>query len=293
MLRGKFKPVYYYGLFSFGAYLLALIVPVLWGGSFYWVIVGLIVMALIKHFYLIALVARSRNTQLDFVLLNRWLLLAMPLMAYAFLGGLMQTFDAWIINYWYDGSPRQFAIYRYGARELPLVLALSTALASAMLPALRENQEIALASLKRKSLQLSHWLFPFSILLMATSNYWFPLVFTQAFTESVIIFDTYLLIIVSRLIFSRTVLISLQDNKTVLYISVVELMVNVLLSFVLIVPLGLLGVAIATLLAFSLEKGMLCWHLWYRHGVSPRRYLAVRWWAFYTVSITLLFLLKN
>lgn len=293
ILRGTFKPIYYYGFFSFVVYISALAVPVLWGNSFYWVIVALTALALIKHIYLIALVARSRNRQLDFVLLKRWVLLAMPLMAYAFLGGLMQTFDAWIINYWYDGSPRQFAIYRYGARELPLVLALSTALASAMLPALRKDQEMALKSLKYKSLQLFHWLFPFSIVLMATSNYWYPLVFTRAFDESIIIFDTYLLIIVSRLIFSRTVLISLQDNKSVLYISVVELMVNILLSFVLIVPLGLSGVALATLLSFMLEKGMLCWYLWYRHGIGLRHYLAVKWWAFYTVLITLLFLLKS
>lgn len=204
----------------------------------------------------------------------------------------MQTFDGWIINYWYEGDPEKFAVFRYGARELPLVLALSAAFGSAMLPEIRKDRKKALEAIRYKSLRLFHWLFPLSALLLAFSDYWFPFVFTSAFQESVILFDTYLIIVCSRLIFSRTVLIGMQDNRMVLYISVAELLINIGLSFYFIAHFGLFGVALATLLAFSLEKVFLCIYLWYRHGIPVRRYAHLAWWGAYSVIIVFLFLLK-
>lgn len=292
LLKAEYRKIYFYGFFSFFAYLAALMLPLVLGYDFWYAITGLVVMALLKHFYLLLLVWQTGVLRLHFPLLKKWMVLSAPLILYAFLGGLMQTFDGWIINYWYEGDPEKFAVFRYGARELPLVLALSAAFGSAMLPEIRKDRKKALEAIRYKSLRLFHLLFPLSALLLAFSDYWFPFVFTSAFQESVILFDTYLIIVCSRLIFSRTVLIGMQDNRMVLYISVAELLINIGLSFYFIAHFGLFGVALATLLAFSLEKVFLCIYLWYRHGIPVRRYAHLAWWGTYSAIIVFLFLLK-
>ena len=293
LLRKDYSKIYYYGIFSFVTYLVALVLPVILGYSFWYVLFGLSIAALFKHIYLLVLVSRAGASQLNRSLLKNWLVLSLPLIAYTLLGGLMQTFDGWIINYWYAGDPERFAIFRYGARELPLVLALTAAFGSAILPEIRENKEKSLASIKLKSLRLFHLLFPVSILLLAFSDYWFPAVFTNAFRESVILFDIYLLIVSSRVIFSRTILVGLQDNQMVLWISLTELLINIGLSFYFIQIWGLAGVAAATLVAFSVEKLFLCLYLGYRHGIPVRSYTDLRYWGGYTFFMSFLFIIKN
>lgn len=293
LIRDQAGKIYLFGFFSFFSYLLALMLPIWMGWSFFYSILGLAITALIKHIYLIYFVIKNAVLRLDISLLKSWIFLSSPLIIYAFLGGLMQTFDGWIINYWYDGNPAKFAIFRYGAKELPLVIAMTAAFSSAMLPEIRKDLEPALIAIKGKSLQLFHILFPLSIILIAFSNQWFPLVFTKAFSESIVIFDTYLIIITSRLIFSRTVLVGLQDNRMVLFISIAELILNIGLSIWLINLYGLLGVAFATFLAFSVEKILLCLYLWKRHGIGLNTYLNIPWWLAYSTVLLMLYFGKN
>lgn len=293
LLKGKFGKIYLFGFFTFFSYLIALLLPVWLGWSFYYSLLGLTITAGVKHLYLVFYVSKNGVFQFNLPLISSWSLLSFPLILYALLGGLMQTFDGWIINFWYDGDPEKFAIFRYGAKELPLVLALAAAFNNSMLPEVRKDLSNALSAIKQKSLRLFHWLFPITILLLAFSNYWYPIVFTHAFSESVVIFDTYLIIATSRLIFSRTVLVGLQDNKMVLLISLIELVINIGLSIWLIQSYGLFGVAFATFLAFSIEKIFLCLYLWYRHGIGLNLYVPKKWWLAYTVVIIFLYFAKN
>ena len=124
---------------------------------------------------------------------------------------------------------------------------------------------------------------------MLTSQWLFPLVFNADFEESVAIFNVFLLVIISRLIFSRTVLVGLQDNQIVLIISLVELVANVLISWWLIRTMGLIGVAWGTLLSISLEKIMLCLRLYWRFGIGWRQYTDLRWWWLYSILLLVAF----
>lgn len=286
------RRIFQFGFFSFGGHLVVMLLPVLLGYPFIFSFYGLVGLAAVKHTWLLLLLAQKSRWRWNPGLIRYWVILSLPLMGYALLGGLMQTFDNWLVNYWYDGDERQFAIFRYGARELPLALALAHAFSTAMLPEVREDLSRALGSIRRKSRQLFHFLFPVSILLMLTSYWFFPFVFNPEFSASVPIFNTYLLIIFSRLVFSRTVLVGLQDNHTVLLISLIEVVVNVVLSFLLIRSFGLVGVAVATVMAYTLEKVLISGYLWYRHGISPQQYLDVRWWAGYTFLLLLAYALQ-
>lgn len=292
LLRNQGKWIFFFGFFSFAGHIVVISLPVYLQWDFSYAIGGLVCLALLKHTWLLYLLVENRSFRFRPDLIRSWLALSYPLMLYALLGGLMQTFDNWLINFWYGGDPEQFAIYRYGARELPLTLALASAFSSALLPEIGKDLGNAVQAIKKKSRILFHWLFGASIILMLSSQYWFPWVFSEGFSESVVIFDTFLLIVISRLVFSRTILVGLQDNYPILIISIIEFILNVVLSVIGIHYFGLWGVALATLLAFSLEKIMLCWRLYRKFQVPLSAYTDLRWWGVYSLVLLTIYLIK-
>ncbi|MCB0633848.1 MAG: polysaccharide biosynthesis C-terminal domain-containing protein [Saprospiraceae bacterium] len=281
-----------FGMLSSLPMVIAVIAPPFLGFDFAYSFYGLIALAALRHLYLLYHVWQNGLWEFRLDLLLRWARIAFPLILYALLGGLNQSFDSWLVGQYYDGNETQFAIFRYGARELPLVMALAAALGTAMVPRVADQLDIALGEIRSKSLKLFHFLFPLSIGLMLTSQWLFPLVFNTDFEESVAIFNVFLLVIISRLIFSRTVLVGLQDNRIVLFISLIELVTNVLLSWWLIRAMGLIGVAWGTLLSISLEKIMLCLRLYWRFGIGWRQYTDLRWWWLYSVLLVVAFAIQ-
>jgi len=201
------------------------------------------------------------------------------------LGGLAQTFDGWLVNYAFEGDRSQFAIWRYGARELPFSLAMVGAFNTAFLPILSEDRDAGLAQMKRQSRWLFHLLFPVTMILLLTSRWWFPWLFSEDFAASVPVFNLFMLIVISRLIFSRTILMALQANTAILYISGVELLINIGLSFALVGPMGLSGIALATVIAFTFEKIMLILLLYRRFGVGLSRYADGRLLLLYSLGV--------
>ena len=126
--------------------------------------------------------------------------------------------------------------------------------------------------LKEKTLNLFHWIFPLSIILMLTSSWWFPKIFNLHFIESASIFNVFLLVIISRLIFPQTILIAFGKTKMVLLISVLETILNIILSVIFVQYFGLIGIAFGTFLAYLFEKTTLAIYLSYQHGISFSKY---------------------
>ncbi|MBV6653308.1 MAG: polysaccharide biosynthesis C-terminal domain-containing protein, partial [Mameliella sp.] len=77
----------------------------------------------------------------------------------------------------------------------------------------------------------------------------------------------------------------------VFYFSLVELALNVLLGFLLVDPFGLLGIAWATVIAYTVDKLLLCYYLYRRFGIAPAAYTPVYWWLGYTILLLLAYFL--
>lgn len=288
------KPIaiFYFGLFAFGLQVLAVLAPVFLGFGLLWSFYALIGLGILKYIWLGVLLARRSALRLDMRMALHWASLSIPLVLYSLMGSFNQSFDNWLVNFQYKGDEQVFAIFRYGARELPLALALTNAFGSAMLPEVAANLEAALAAIREKSLKLFHLLFPLSILLAFTSRWLFPLVFNEDFSASVLIFNIFLLVTVSRLVFSRTILVGLNANRVVFYISLLELAFNVALSFALVPWLGLAGIAIGTVAAHTLEKVLLCWYLYRKFGIGIGQYTDMRWYLGYSGMLVAGFVLS-
>lgn len=276
-----------FGLLSFLPQIAVVVLPPWMGWDFVYSFYGLIAWALVRHGWLAyqVLIRGELNYRPD--LLRRWWMLSLPLVLYSLLGIINVSFSSWLVSWYYQGDETIFAIFRYGAREVPLMLAMTGALGTAMVPLIAGQLTNGLAQLRRKSRQLFHVLFPLSIGLMLSSKWIFPWLFNEAFSESVVIFNIFLLVVISRLIFSRTVLVGLQDNRVILLISILELIVNVGLSWWLVHQLGLVGIAWGAVAAITFEKILIAGYVYYRYGIGLSKYTDLRWLIGY--SLLLLF----
>jgi Na+-driven multidrug efflux pump len=77
----------------------------------------------------------------------------------------------------------------------------------------------------------------------------------------------------------------MQDNNITLWISGAELATNVLLGFWWIQKWGLVGVALANVVAYGVEKVLQMLYLYQRYKIKPAKYLDFRWWLFYSLIL--------
>ncbi|OFX46097.1 MAG: hypothetical protein A2046_04365 [Bacteroidetes bacterium GWA2_30_7] len=287
LLKNKPKLILEYGLISYILQLLIVCLPVIFNFNLIWVFYGLIFISIIRFFWLIVLVFQNSKLTLSFKFIFEHLHLAWPLIVSSFLGGSAQYVDGFIITSKFDEAT--FAIFRFGARELPISVLLANAFSNAMLPEFSEDFKLdeLINKIKKKSLVLMHLLFPLTIVMLLLSNTLFPIIFNSNFTESALIFNIYLLLIISRLLFPQTILIGLQQTKIILFTSVIEIIINVLLSLLLVNYIGISGVAIATVIAFLIEKLILSSFLYQKYDVTIYKFVNIKWYVFYSV-ITLL-----
>ncbi|MEM8527200.1 MAG: polysaccharide biosynthesis C-terminal domain-containing protein [Bacteroidota bacterium] len=286
LLKERAKALVGFASFSFLLQLVAIILPVLLGYDLHTSFICLAILSILKYVWLLILLVEVAQINWQFNLLWETLRLSLPLMLYSLVGGFAQVFDSWLVNFQYDGDPDQFAIFRYGARELPFALAVATAFGSSMLPKLVKNRSESLSTIREKSRTLFHLLFPLAIIAALSSQWLFPLILNPEFQESYLVFNIYLLILTSRLLFPHTILISLEKNKFIFYTSLVELIINVTASFFLVQKMGLMGIALGTVIAYAFEKIVYVTYLHRNYQLPFHRYTDVRWWAFYSVILS-------
>lgn len=292
LLQHRPKAIFRFGLWAFSLQLVAVLVPVFLGYGLHGAFLALIALAAGKHLWLLFLLRKWGALVWAPALVKQWVVLSFPLALYALMGVFHQSFDNWLVNFRYGGDEHLFAIFRYGARELPFALALANAFGTAMLPEVASGLEAALPAIREKSLKLFHLLFPLSIAMALSSRWLFPLVFRHDFLDSALLFNIFLLVTISRLVFSRPILVGLNANNLVFYISLVEMAFHLALGFILAHYLGLVGIAIATVAAHSLEKVLLCWALYRRFGVRVGQYTDMRWFLGYSLGLLAAFVLS-
>ncbi len=281
LLKDKPGKILGFGIFSGLGQVLSIGIPVWIGEGLEGGLWGLCAFTVIRHIWLLVFVWRNGSFSPDWQLCRKLLVLSAPLMGYSALGGIQIAMAGWLVAWFYPGDSAAFAVYRYGAQELPFAMALSTGLGMAMLPELAKSPELALSEIKVRSLRLFHGLFPVALIIMLSSEWLFPFVFREAFQGSVPVFRWYLLILVTRMIFSRTILIGLEANKAVWWISVAEVIIFGVLGYAFGAVWGLVGIAAATLVTYSLEKVLLCWLLYRKFGIGVSAYTDMRWFAIY------------
>jgi O-antigen/teichoic acid export membrane protein len=270
LLRERPKGLVAYGTFAFGVQLVLVTLPVFFGHGLEGAIAGLVLSAGLRLAVTLMLLYRFAEWHIDREFLARYISTATPLMLATLLSGSAEYLDGLIVSRFFDEGT--FAAFRYGAKEFPLVLLLANAFSNGMVPAIGRDLKDGLRQLTAGSTRMMHAFFPLSIVLMVVSPWAYPLMFSAEFAESAQVFNVYLLLVTSRVIFPQTVLIGLRRPRAIMTVAMVELLLNVGLSLLLVQWLGLVGIAYATVIAFSLEKFLLMLRLWRDEGISPASY---------------------
>ena len=285
LIKDKPKALGWYGLVSYALMFLLVIVPALNGLGLNYCLAGLVFSAAFRFAWLLVLLFRHSSPEFDPHFVLSHFKLASPLVLAMFLSGSGQYIDGFIITRYFDDAT--FAVFRFGAREFPLVLLLANAFSASMLAGFADKSKLTgnLAAIRQNSEKLAAWLFPLSALLMAVSHWLFPVIFNSGFKESAIIFNIYLLLIVSRLLFPQTILTGLGKNKAILWASLFEIILNVALSLWFVQLWGLYGVAYGTVCAYIFEKLILLFFVKKTCRLHVSDYLNVRQHLLYSVLL--------
>ncbi len=254
LLKNKPGSILIYGITTFTVQLIVVALPALLGYSMEISIWGMVAISVVRYIWLLILLNKYSQWYFSADFLKEHIHFAYPLIISTLLGSSAGYVDSFLVLHQFDSAT--FAIFRYGAREFPLVLLMANALSTAMIPEFSNPEKFrdTLFSLRKKTMKLMHLLFPVTIVFLIFSNWLYPRIFNPDFTESAVIFNIYLLLIISRLLFPHTILIGLKKTKMIMYASLAELIINIILSILFISFWGIEGVAFATIIAFAVQK---------------------------------------
>jgi O-antigen/teichoic acid export membrane protein len=291
LLRNQSKMIFIYGVTTYFLQLVLLITPIFLGLDIDFAFRGLIWITGLRWIWLVVLLYKYAEFKVSFPFIRAHLKLGYPLIISSLLSGSAQYVDNFLVALNFDRG--DFALFRYGAKEMPFVVMLANGLHSAMLPEFSTSPDIriVLARLRHRSRRLINLLFPITFVLLLSSNWIFIHMFNPSFRPASDVFMVYLLLIVSRLIFPQTILIGLQKTKPVMIASILEVFFNIVLSLILIPIYHLTGVVLATVLVFTFEKICLMTYLYYKLGIKPQRYVPLKLYLFYSIILILLFVL--
>lgn len=292
LLNNKAKSIVLYGVLNFSLQVILVAIPLLLGMNFVFVLWAMIAWMAFRFVWLIALLFKYSEFKISTSFIKEHLILAFPLILSTLLSGSAQYIDGVIVTGFFDEST--FAIFRYGAREFPLVILMATAFHNGIIPEFSKhsNNEAVLKIIKQNTVKLVHILFPISIAMLLISNWIYPIIYNANFAESAKVFNIYLLLIVSRLMFPQTILIGLKRTNTILYAAFFEIIVNVLSSLILVYYFGIIGVAYATVIAYLFEKIFLAISV-QKMGISIKSYVPLKLYAIYTIAMICVYVIVD
>jgi O-antigen/teichoic acid export membrane protein len=291
LVKNKPKIIVWYGLLVSGMQILALALPLWLGYGLQTAVLVLALSSFLKFILLSVYVSRTGKAVISAVLLKPFLNKAAPAVLTLIVGGSMPYIDSYIILHFYDKA--NFAIYQYGAREMPLVLLMANALSnvfSGEIAAANLGNQVSagLEKLKKSSKRLMHSLFPLTIVLILASRYLFAHVYSEHFIFSAAVFNVFMLLTISRLIFPQTLMMGLLKNKELFWFNAIEWVINLVLDFIFLYQFGMIGIAWATVIAYFSERVMLVIYL-NRKGYPPAAFIPLKTWGLYSVAVLLAF----
>ena len=252
VLREKPIKLLWYTLLSYTLYPLYFLIPIYLEIDLVNIFKILTFIATIRLLWVLYILS-SEGWTINHPVLRKLLRLSTHFMAYILVAMMAEIIDGFIINQKF-ADPKVFAIFRYGARELPLTTALLSGLSLASVAKLSNNLQEHLPSYRQSLNRVLKITFPIAILLMLTSQWLFSYFFTPAFRESAFIFNTYLLILGTRVLMPGPLMMAKLESKYMFWVSIAELALNVVLSLIFVQYWGIIGIAFGTVLAHYLEK---------------------------------------
>jgi O-antigen/teichoic acid export membrane protein len=154
-------------------------------------------------------------------------------------------------------TPQNFAVFSLGAMELPLIGILINSVNSVLLPNLNPKDPSALGKLYRASVRKNAlFIFPLTVVFFIFAQEFMVFIYGSLYASAALYFRWYLLILPLRVATYGIIFQAMGKTKLVMIDSVVMLVLNAVLNYILIGIYGMQGAAIATLLVSWLIVGL-------------------------------------
>jgi hypothetical protein len=252
-VNSRSRSLVIYGSVIFVAQLLAVILPLFFETSLNAILIGLLVVAVGQYIWLLFVLCRYVKLEFDLAFVVNFF----KLKPHGWIASLQQPafllVDGLIILILF--SPDQLAIFKFGAHELPMVLLWGNSLHVYLLYRFDHSKtDSPFAEMRAETARLNWTLLPIAMVFIFTSHWFFPLVFSPLFEPSATIFNCYLLLMISHLLFPQTLLEAKGNGEVLVRASLVALFVKVGSGLFLALQFGIIGVVFSTLIAFLCEK---------------------------------------
>lgn len=244
---------------------------------------ALVCWVVVKWFYTFILVIKYSHWQYSGVMLKAFGLFSLPLVAHILLGNGMEYIDGILVNRFFDSG--QFAVYRFGARELPVFLVMIGALSSVLIPIGVSNINDAASRIKQETRKLMHLFFPLILLLLFISPALYSFFYSSEYRSSAFIFNIYLLIFASRIIMVEVFMYAKHQNKMLMWFSGLELVINLFASLLLMRWFGMEGIAWGTVVAFAISKILFIVFIYRKFHLSISAYLELKTYIIYSLTL--------
>ena len=294
-LNEKYQSLIRWGIITFAAHVILLCLPLFFKQSLGLAINMLLLLSLFKFNYTIILLMKYSLISVQTKLSADFLKKATPIMFSILLAGSMEYINSYIIKY--NFTEREFATFRYACKELPIFLILANSMSNIYSGEIAKlNAEgkidIGINNLRNSSRKLMRWLFPSAMLLMFLSPYLYRYLYNEHLMDGYKVFNIYLLLIVSRMIFPQTVIMGLLKNRVFYLISSNYLIINSLLSFWFMYLFGIEGIAYATVISYLIEKIMLVVYC-KMEGIEFNKYTPVTEYVTYSLLTVLVYYIST
>jgi O-antigen/teichoic acid export membrane protein len=287
LLYNKDSLIRIYAVSIYAVQFLLIALVVFLGLGLYHLILVLVIWSVIRFIWFIQVILQYGKIKIDLKKQWQFIVFSAPLILHVFLGNGMEYIDGFLVTRFFEEE--QFAIFRYGARELPIVSMLLGALSMALIPEAVGNMEKALLQIKKRTGQMMRWMYTLSIGLMLLSPFLFPLIYSAEFKSSAILFNFYILIISSRILLPQVVLYGFHKNNFLLLSTILELILNVVLSLWWLGYFGLIGIVAATVVSYLFHKLLLIAYNKWKFNISFSEYVDVKPYLIYNALLYLAF----
>ena len=289
LINNKPKKTVAYGTIVFGLQIVTVGLPPFLGYGLNVVLLALLAISVLKFIWMIIVLLQYAKIKIDRTIISEYLSTGTPLVISTLLGSSASYIDGFIVTSKF--SPDELAIFKYGAKELPLALLLANSLNMAMLPRLAvKNMSKALVEFRSEVYRL-HWtLIPLTIVLIFSSHWLFPIIFNPKFQESASIFNITLVLVISRLLFPQTLLTAQKETRIQVWASLFEIIINVSTSIWLSSKIGITGIAYGTFIAYLFEKLFLMVACKKKLKIGPAEYLPLKTYFISTLLLAATFI---
>lgn len=211
-----------------------------------------------------------------------------PLIAYAATNNITTIFTQGIVLELYKLQADKFAVYRYGVRELPFTLAITNGFGFSAIGSLHSVND--LARFREGSKKILLQIFFITWLLLLTSRWTIPFIFSNKFSASISFFNLNLLLVLSRALMPQIILRAKNAQLSILYAGIAETIFIIILSVILAPKFGAMGILFSVVVGFIFEKIVLAIILKTKFNISLKNYTPIGYYGVLSFFTLLLYL---